>query len=179
MPNSHATNRTTNSRVKILIKPPSQLAHQKYPLHIQASGQNGSVCNRAVTSAPEATCLNVQTSSVQNDQFSVVQEWHYFAKLKVRTRPWNPSGDMTMTYSWHESYKTAVFETDWTKMQERLKSAERAIKQRQHVLSMDHGGTPQERQAIANALNGMKCLRTEVAEWQNQQVPDGGAATSD
>ena len=65
-----------------------------------------------------------------------------------------------------------MLETDWTKMQERLKSAECAIKQRQHVLSMDHGGTPEERQAIADALNSMKCLRTEVGEWQKQQSSD-------
>ena len=63
-------------------------------------------------------------------------------------------------------------------MQERLQAAESEIQKRQHVLSMDHGGTPEERQAIANALNGMKVLRTEVAEWQTQQ-PDSGAATPD
>lgn len=37
----------------------------------------------------------------------------------------------TMTDAWYEAYKTAVLETDWTKMGERLQSAEGAIKQRQ------------------------------------------------
>lgn len=74
-----------------------------------------------------------------------------------------------MTYSWYESYKAAVLETDWTKMQERLQSVEVAIKQRQHVLSMDHGGTPEERQAIADALNGMRSLQAETADWRHQQ----------
>lgn len=82
---------------------------------------------------------------------------------------------MTIPYSWHESYKAALLETDWTKMQERLQAAESEIRKRQHVLSMDHGGTPEERQAIADALNGMKSLRTEVAEWQTRQ-PDGASS---
>jgi hypothetical protein len=85
----------------------------------------------------------------------------------------------TMTYIWYEAYKTAVLETEWTKMQERLQSAESAIRERQHVLSMDHGGTPEERQAIAAALNGMKALRKDAVEWQNQQPPDVGSATAD
>jgi hypothetical protein len=75
-----------------------------------------------------------------------------------------------MTDVWYDAYKAAVLETDWTKMQERLRSAEGAIKQRQHVLSMDHGGTPEERQAIADALNGMRSLKAETAlDWRNQQ----------
>ena len=49
-----------------------------------------------------------------------------------------------MTYIWYEAYKTAVLETDWTKMQERLHSAESAIHERQHLLSMDHGGTAEK-----------------------------------
>ena len=80
---------------------------------------------------------------------------------------------MAIPYSWHDVYKTAILETDWTKMQQRLQAAELEIQKRQHVLSLDHGGTPEERQAIADALKGMKNLKTEVAEWHNEQVPDG------
>jgi hypothetical protein len=76
---------------------------------------------------------------------------------------------MATRYVWYEAYATAVLETDWTKMQERLQSAKSAIHERQRVLSMDHGGTPEERQAIANALKGMKTLHTEAAEWLNRQ----------
>ena len=86
---------------------------------------------------------------------------------------------VTTEYIWHDAYKTAILETDWTKMQERLQAAESEISKRQHVLSMDHGGTPEERQAIADASKGMKSLRAEVAEWQNRQVPDVGAITPD
>lgn len=81
-----------------------------------------------------------------------------------------------MTYVWYETYKAAVLETDWTTVQERLRSAENAISERQRVLSMDHGGTPEERQAIADALRGIKNLRTETASWQNRQV-SGGVST--
>jgi hypothetical protein len=31
---------------------------------------------------------------------------------------------MTMTYVWYESYEAVVLETDWTKMQHRIQSAE-------------------------------------------------------
>ena len=78
-----------------------------------------------------------------------------------------------MTFIWYKAYKTAVLETDWTKMGKRLQSAESAIHERQHVLSMDHGGTAEERQAIADALNGVRCLHTEAADWKNQQVSKG------
>jgi hypothetical protein len=77
-----------------------------------------------------------------------------------------------MTYNWYESYRAAILETDWTKLTERLRSAELEIHQRQYILSLDHGGTPDERQAIADALNGMKVLRTESAAWQTQQTLD-------
>lgn len=81
-----------------------------------------------------------------------------------------------MTYTWYESYRAAILETDWTKMQERLRSAEFEIHERQHILSRDHGGTPEEKQAIADALNGMKALRTESASWQTQQPLDGASS---
>ncbi|MGA2391317.1 MAG: hypothetical protein ABSF97_20320 [Candidatus Sulfotelmatobacter sp.] len=77
---------------------------------------------------------------------------------------------MTMTYVWYESYESVVLETDWTKMHERIQSAESKINDRKRVLSQDHGGTPEERQAIANALNSMCTLRTEVADWQSHQA---------
>jgi len=78
---------------------------------------------------------------------------------------------MTMTYVWYESYEAVVLETDWTKMQDRIQSAESKINNRKRVLSEDHGGTPEERHAIGNALNAMGTLRTEVADWQSRQAP--------
>jgi hypothetical protein len=76
-----------------------------------------------------------------------------------------------MIYVWYESYEAVALETDWTKMHELIQSAESKINDRKRVLSLDHGGTPEERQAIANALNALGTLRTEVADWQSRQAP--------
>lgn len=86
---------------------------------------------------------------------------------------------MTSTYNWHESYKAALLETNGTRMRERIQSAEAKIRDRQRVLSQDHGGTPEERQAIADAMNGLKALLTESAEWPDLQLPDARATTPD
>ena len=76
-----------------------------------------------------------------------------------------------MTHNWYDSYKAAILETDWTKLQERLQAAERTIRERQRVLSLDHRGTPEERQAIADALHGLAHLKTEATDWQKRQIP--------
>ena len=79
---------------------------------------------------------------------------------------------MTTDYNWQESYLAAMLETDWTKMLERLHAAEADIRDRQRVLSEDHGGTAEERQAIVDAINGMNMLRREAAESKNRQVSE-------
>jgi hypothetical protein len=84
-----------------------------------------------------------------------------------------------MTYVWYESYKAVALETDWTKMCERIQSAKSKIKDRKHVLSLDHGGTPDERQAMASALNALATIRTEVADWQGRQVPQAERRRAD
>jgi len=77
---------------------------------------------------------------------------------------------MTTVCNWHESYRAAALETDWTQIHERIQAAESAISERQRLLALDHGGTPEERHAIVTALKGLKVLRTEVAEWHNRRV---------
>jgi hypothetical protein len=77
-----------------------------------------------------------------------------------------PSRSWIMTYSWYKSYKAAILETDWTTMPERLRSAELEIFARQGVLSLDHGGSLEERRAIAGALRGIGQTRTDVYDWQ-------------
>ena len=71
-----------------------------------------------------------------------------------------------MTYSWYKSYKAAILETDWTTMPNRLRSTELEIFERQRILSLDHGGSLEERQAIADALRGIGQIRTDVNDWQ-------------
>lgn len=42
---------------------------------------------------------------------------------------------MTATYKWYEFYKSAVLETDWSKMEERIRAAEGAIRERERTQS--------------------------------------------
>ena len=61
--------------------------------------------------------------------------------------------------SWQELYKAAVLETDWSTIQEKIQVAENAITARLHEFSLNHGGTPEENQAIEEAVNGLNSLR--------------------
>jgi len=38
-----------------------------------------------------------------------------------------------------------------------------------HEFSMDHGGTPEENQAIGDALKRLDILRSEVAAWHTSK----------
>jgi hypothetical protein len=73
------------------------------------------------------------------------------------------------SYSWQESYQAAVLETDWTKMQERVQTAESEIHKRRLVLAQDHGGTVEEREALVNAMSGLRALRMDAASWLQRQ----------
>ena len=75
---------------------------------------------------------------------------------------------MTATYKWHEVYKSAVLETDWSKIEERIRAAESAIEQRRAELGVNHGGTAEERQAIENAFGSLSVLRADVASWRQR-----------
>ncbi len=75
---------------------------------------------------------------------------------------------MTAIYEWYESYKSALLETDWSKMPERIQAAEAALSQRKRELELDHGGTPEENQAIADAMRGMAVLRDDAAKWSEK-----------
>ena len=70
---------------------------------------------------------------------------------------------------WHQSYQEAVLETDWTKMEERIQVAETALHERKREFDLNHGGTPEENQAIEDALNGLNILRKDVAAWQGSK----------
>jgi hypothetical protein len=72
------------------------------------------------------------------------------------------------TFGWYELYETAVLETDWTKIEERIQAAESAIHERLREFSVNHGGTQEENQAIAVALNSLHVLRSDVASWRSE-----------
>ena len=81
-----------------------------------------------------------------------------------------------MTYQWQKFYNAAVLETDWTKMEDRVGAAEFALRERQAELSRDHGGTPEEMQAIIDALIRLDVLRQDAASWSRR---GDGAAQGD
>jgi hypothetical protein len=77
--------------------------------------------------------------------------------------------DIKTKYGWQELYATALLETDWSQIEKHIEVAEHAIRARLHEFSVNHGGTPEENQAIVDALNGLSTLRKEVAAWQESQ----------
>jgi hypothetical protein len=81
---------------------------------------------------------------------------------------------MTITTKWYEAYKAAVLETDGAKMEDRILAAESAIRERHHEFSLNHGGTPEEREAIADALDRLKVLRQEAALWSGKSSSERG-----
>ena len=77
--------------------------------------------------------------------------------------------DIKTKYGWQELYATALLETDWSTIDEKIQVAEKGIRVRLHEFSMNHGGTPEENQAIEDALNGLNVLRKDVAAWQGSK----------
>ena len=64
--------------------------------------------------------------------------------------------------TWRELYEAAVIETDVKQMESRIQAARAAIDSRFHDLQMDHGGSPEERQVLDDALTGLKVLEREI-----------------
>jgi len=106
--------------------------------------------------------------------------------MAISQRLVDPSREIKVptSYDWQESYQAALLETDWTKMQERVQTAESEIHKRRLELSQDHGGTPEEREALVNAMSGLRVLRMEAACWLERQTvsgtpkPDSGSQAS-
>jgi hypothetical protein len=71
--------------------------------------------------------------------------------------------------SWQNLYKAALLETDWTKMVELVQKAESEIHKRRLELSKDHSGTQEEREAVVNALNGLRVLRMDATAWRERK----------
>ena len=78
--------------------------------------------------------------------------------------------DIQIKYGWQEPYATALLETDWSKIEEKIQLAEDGIRARLHEFSLNHGGTPEENQAIEDALNGLDVLRKDAAAWGSKRA---------
>jgi hypothetical protein len=73
---------------------------------------------------------------------------------------------MNTEYVWQALYRAAVLETDWSK---KIREAGNGMRARLHEFSMNHGGTPEENQAIAKALDRLSILQKEVSAWQESK----------
>jgi len=73
---------------------------------------------------------------------------------------------MDTEYEWMPIYHAALLETDWTKIEEKIETAQSGIMARLNEFSLNHGGTPEENQSIEDALNALNILRKEVAMWR-------------
>jgi hypothetical protein len=71
---------------------------------------------------------------------------------------------MKAEYVWEGLYEAAVLETNNEMLPMRIQVAKAAIDARLQQLQLDHGGTPEERQAIIDALNGLTVLRGELEQ---------------
>ena len=54
-------------------------------------------------------------------------------------------------------------------MGEQVQTAESEIHKRRLELSQDHGGTQEEREALVNAMSGLRVLRMDAASWLEKQ----------
>jgi len=75
---------------------------------------------------------------------------------------------MTTNYFWRNSYRAALLETDRTKMEQRIQTAESEIHNRRLILSQDHRGTDAERAALVKALQILRILRIDGAPGGEQ-----------
>ncbi len=55
-------------------------------------------------------------------------------------------------------------------MPERIRAAESAITSRLKELSLDHGGTPEENEAIIDTLRRLNVLRQESIRWREPKT---------
>jgi hypothetical protein len=76
-----------------------------------------------------------------------------------------------MAEAWVKLFQAAILETDWSKIEGRIQVADSAISTRLQEFALNHGGWPEENQAISDAMNGLNVLRREVAEHAKKQMP--------
>jgi len=78
-----------------------------------------------------------------------------------------------MTHECEKAYEAAIFETDWSRMEERINAAESALHARIDQVPFDFR-TLEENRAIADALNRLDILRREVAARTSTAARQGG-----
>jgi hypothetical protein len=68
---------------------------------------------------------------------------------------------------WTDLYRAALLELDSEKLHQRIADATTAIHMRVEVLMLDSGGTPEERQALSDALRALNTLRRMASEHKD------------
>ena len=95
----------------------------------------------------------------------------YGASIAIRQRLVDPSREIRVpSYSWQQSYQAALLETDWTKMPERVQTAESEVHKRRLVLSQDCDGTSEEREALVSAMSGLRVLQMDAGSWLERRA---------
>ena len=80
---------------------------------------------------------------------------------------------MRADYVWEEAYKAALLETDEGRLRERLQVARAAIETRLQEMQIDVRSTPEELQAVTDA---MRALRTLFKELQTRTQEGSSSA---
>jgi hypothetical protein len=66
------------------------------------------------------------------------------------------------TFGWQRFYEAAILETNRERLPQLIQAAQAAIDARIDQLRMNHHDSAEERQAIADALAGLRLLKEEV-----------------
>jgi hypothetical protein len=82
---------------------------------------------------------------------------------------------MNTEQTWQEIYHVAVLETNWLNLEDHIRATESAIEKRLQGFNLDHGGTPEENQAILDIVQKLNGLRGELALWRASK--DLGSST--
>lgn len=89
--------------------------------------------------------MSLETSQIENSP--VLSESNPDTTMLHRSQPW------------YRSYMDALFETDRTRIGERIKRAEQLMIRREHEFLSYQPGSPEQR-ALANALHALRALRS-------------------
>jgi hypothetical protein len=65
-------------------------------------------------------------------------------------------------YGWQQCYQDAILETDRSRLPILIRAAHAAIEQRLQQLQDHHPASPEERQAITDAIAGLRVLKHEA-----------------
>jgi hypothetical protein len=82
---------------------------------------------------------------------------------------------MTPTYVWQQFYQQAILETDRGLLPVLIKGAQAAIDLRIDQLRFDESDSTAEREAIADALTGLRVLERELKPPRGYKRQHGGS----